>query len=153
MVDYCIVELQDRARAIIDPANPPPVLVFDVGVYRSDNAVSPELKKEIQDALNEFESRIPEKLKDWHPNSDKKVLDLVHPSLYPLVYGQSRILPNGEKATLDDCVARCGEGVVIPVASDAEIVEKYIRRDRGAKYSKRFQWLPCEVDISGERPK
>lgn len=26
--------------------------------------------------------------KDWHPGSDRKVLNLVHPSLYSLVYGR-----------------------------------------------------------------
>ena len=24
---------------------------------------------------------------DWHPKSDDQVLDLVHPSMYPFVYG------------------------------------------------------------------
>ncbi len=34
----------------------------------------------------------PEEKKDWHPGSDGKVLNLVHPSLFPLVYGRSEVL-------------------------------------------------------------
>lgn len=34
---------------------------------------------------------VPDSQKDWHPGSDKQVLDLVHPSLYCLVYGVSQI--------------------------------------------------------------
>lgn len=34
---------------------------------------------------------VPEDAKDWHPRSNGLVLDLVHPSLYPLVYGRSMV--------------------------------------------------------------
>jgi hypothetical protein len=33
---------------------------------------------------------MPNGAKDWHPDSDDQVLDLVHPSLYCIVYGQTR---------------------------------------------------------------
>ena len=32
---------------------------------------------------------VPDSEKDWHPGSDGLVLDLVHPSLYPIVYGRT----------------------------------------------------------------
>jgi len=161
MVDYCLAELQDRAKAITDPANPPPSLVFDAGVYRSETAISPALKKDIQNAVVEFESRIPDKQKDWHPNSGDKVWDLFHPSLFSLVYGETRILPNGDTTTLDDCISRCGQGEVVPVPITDEIIEKtakahnsyWSRSSDGVTYSRRFQWLPCDVDISGAQPK
>ncbi|TFK36202.1 hypothetical protein BDQ12DRAFT_725247 [Crucibulum laeve] len=114
-------------------------------------------KEALKTAVAPLEN-VPEREKDWHPGSGERVLDLVHPSLFPLVYGRSRILKESV-TSLDDCIERCGEGEVIPVPP----------RDRKAKaekvdddgfdanfkwlsnpYSRRFQWLPCEVDISGE---
>lgn len=76
--------------------------------------------------------------KDWHPGSGEKVLDLVHPSLFPLVYGQTRILPDS-LVDPDDCIERCGEGMVsIPPAADELL---------SSAWSRKFQWLPCNVDI------
>lgn len=79
---------------------------------------------------------------DWHPGSDGKVLDLVHPSLYPLVYGRTRILRHST-VKLDDAIQKCGEG---------EIAQATMAQNReGLKsYSKRFQWLPCEVQICND---
>lgn len=78
--------------------------------------------------------------KDWHPGSDEKVLDLVHPSLFPLVYDRTRILP-GSFVSLDDCIRRSGEGM-------KSIQPSYIQHLPMA-WSRKFQWLPCNVDIKG----
>ena len=147
MVDWCIDEVRYRATKVLDPTNPPPVFVFQGDVYRSDNAVSPELNRELQEAVGEFESKIPEAKKDWHPGSNGQVWDLVHPSLFPLVYGRTRIPSDGQKTTLEDCISRCGEGVTIPIP-----LNKEIREDKSTRldpFSQNYQWLPCEVNISG----
>src|ERR1700761_1185093 len=68
------------------------VLDFKARVVKSDLAVSDELRASLVQAVNPLED-IPEKYKDWHPGSDGLVLDLVHPSLFPLIYGVSRVLP------------------------------------------------------------
>ncbi len=39
--------------------------------------------------INKYEANIPPEKRDWHPNSDGKVLDLIHPSMFCLVYGTS----------------------------------------------------------------
>lgn len=63
---------------------------------------------------------VPEDEKDWHPGSDGRVLDLVHPSLYPVVYGR----------TTDR------EGDVIEAPSG------------GCRFdSDHFQWLPSEFEV------
>ncbi|KDR70069.1 hypothetical protein GALMADRAFT_76694 [Galerina marginata CBS 339.88] len=162
MVDWCIDELQYRASLIpAPPEKSPPVFVYNGDVVKSDTAVSPELKKEIQEAVKKFESNIPERLKDWHPNSDEKVWDLVHPSLFPLIYGRTRVLANGETTTLDNCVLRSGKGEIAPFPSEDQT------NDLGASasynswphnplrnpFSAKFQWLPCEVDISRNEAK
>ncbi|RXW16608.1 hypothetical protein EST38_g9247 [Candolleomyces aberdarensis] len=123
MFTYCISELQYRAKE--HPASPNGAIrVFDGDVYKSDTAVSEETKLALQKVVRALED-VPESQKDWHPGSDGKVLDLVHPSLFPLVYGKSKVLPVGARVTtLEDCIK-----------------------------SDKFQWLPCEVDISGEKPR
>jgi len=76
-------------------------------IAKSDHAVSPEFKAELKQALQDLR-RMSDN--DWHPKSNGQVLDLVHPSLFPLVYGRSRILEDGAEMTLDNCLSFCGQG-------------------------------------------
>ena len=80
---------------------------------------------------------IQQKDKDWHPGSNEQVLDLVHPSIYPFVYSQSRILPLGTICGVEDCLSLIGKGETSPEAQD----------DLGDAWSTRFQWLPSEFDV------
>ncbi|KAF9523656.1 hypothetical protein CPB83DRAFT_839565 [Crepidotus variabilis] len=162
MADYCIDELRHMAsiHATVGAGNiRPPVIVFPGHVVKSDTAVSPELHDALQEAVKTFEAAISERLKDWHPGSNEMVWDLVHPSLWPLVYGRSRVLLEGQIASLEDCIDRCGQGEVPPVPSDEDTKDTGALETRYSwnthatshAYSKKFQWLPCEVDISGKR--
>jgi hypothetical protein len=112
--------------------------VFDANaaVYISDTAVDHDTKMALQSGIVSLEN-IPDKLKDWHPGSDDQVLDLVHPSLYPLMYGTTRILRDAI-VPLEDCVQLCGQGKVIPSLEDKEVPNGY---------SAKHQWLPCEVRL------
>jgi hypothetical protein len=156
MADWCIAELRYMASLRSASAeSPPPIFVYNGDVMKSDNAVSLELKLALQDAVLKFEAAIPHKMKDWHPGSDGKVLDLVHPSLYPLFYGRTRILSDGETMTLEDCIERCGQGEIVPVPLDTSR-RSYLLEGKeleGSRVSTKFQWLPCEVDISGDSAK
>ena len=95
--------------------------------------------------------QVPDKNKDWHPGSNKQVLDLVHPSLFPLVYGQSRILRDSVIG-IEDSISRCGDGETIPIPSDDEAdhkdscVMKFLGKEQNA-WSKKFQWLPSEFEL------
>ena len=95
---------------------------------------------------------VPDNHKDWHLGSNGKVLDLVHPSLYPLVYGHTRVLETGT-VSLENCIARYGEGQTtqIPHPEDARVYDD--ENPQLNPYSRNFQWLPCMVDISGEHSK
>ncbi|RXW19958.1 hypothetical protein EST38_g5895 [Candolleomyces aberdarensis] len=85
------------------------IRVYNGDVYKSDTAGSEETKLALQKAVRVLED-IPAAQKDWHSGSDSKVLDLVHPSLFPLIYGISKILPIGAPmTTLEDCVKRTCE--------------------------------------------
>lgn len=157
MINWCISELKYKASLIPPPPGlPPPIVVYKGAVVKSDFAISSEFKKELQNAVRRFEDKVSENMKDWHPNSGEKVWDLVHPSLYPLVYGRTRVLASGETTTLEDCIQRCGQGEIAPVPPESEIVEilkpnelyGWQPRSLNEPFSSRFQWLPCDVDIS-----
>ncbi|KAF7185222.1 hypothetical protein HII31_13497 [Pseudocercospora fuligena] len=136
--DYCIAELRDNAQTYQERGFTE-AIDASVCVYMSDTAVSSETKARLKRSVAPLENVKPE-LKDWHPGSDGKVLDLVHPSLFPLVYGRSRILPD-RKVSLEDCSLSIGEGEIIPEAPNgAEF----------GRYSDDFQWLPCEVALNSD---
>ena len=152
MFDWCIDELRYKASLIPEGLPPPPDIVYNGDVVKSDSALPMDYKISLQNAVMAFEKKIPERLKDWHPGSGEKVLDLVHPSLFPLVYGRTRILENGEVTNLEDCISRCGEESILDVPGEDQTFEpnshRRYRPFRENPYSRRFQWLPCEVDIS-----
>ena len=128
-----------------------PTLDLDAAVVKSDTAISSDLKAALRDAAAPLED-VPDRFKDWHPGSDGKVLDLVHPSLFPLLYGRSRIL-SSEAVELQDCTEFIGKGHVIPTPDDSEVdVERpdaYWGHTNPKFWSKAFQWLPCDVRFSG----
>ncbi|KAK1985504.1 hypothetical protein LZ30DRAFT_747108 [Colletotrichum cereale] len=85
--------------------------------------------------------------RDWHPGSEGKVLDLVHPSLWPLVYGVSRIVPD-KRIPLQDVAKACGTGQIIP-----EPAQKPAEHGSPPDlWSYKFQWLPCDIDIEDGKP-
>jgi hypothetical protein len=77
----------------------------------SDTAISLDTKEKLKAAVAPLEN-VPEAKKDWHTGSDCKVLDLVHPSLCPLVYGKTRILSEGT-VPLVDCHRYAGKGKIV----------------------------------------
>ena len=134
-------------------------LDLDAAVIKSDIAISSELKDALQIGVALLED-IPERLRDWHPGSDGKVLDLVHPSLFPLVYGRSRVLLSGS-VELQQCMSYIGKGKIVPMPDDVEVSlidrSNYItgiwRNTRPKFWSKAFQWLPCDVGFTGDEAK
>ncbi|KAH6891805.1 hypothetical protein BKA70DRAFT_1326180 [Coprinopsis sp. MPI-PUGE-AT-0042] len=149
MATACIAELRHRAQSFANSPNGA-VFVYNGDVFKSDSAVPEEARLALEEHVRPLED-VPDKLKDWHPGSDGKVLDLVHPSLFPLIYGRTKVLPVGAKVTslqAQDCVKRCGEGVAI---RPPKRPKTYGFGEPEEAYSTKFQWLPCEVDISGEK--
>lgn len=132
-----------------------PTLDLDAAVVKSDTAISSELKKALRSGIAPLED-VPERLKDWHPGSDGKVRDLVHPSLFPLIYGRSRILSSSERVKLQGCVTCIGKGKVVTSPDDSEIDLKISNsfrdisnaRDPKLGWSDTFQWLPCDVEFT-----
>ncbi|KAG6838702.1 hypothetical protein H0H87_002471, partial [Tephrocybe sp. NHM501043] len=146
MADWCIGELQYKAKIFEETAA---VSVFNGDVVKSDTIVPVSLKEALKAAVAPLE-QVPARLQDWHPGSDGKVLDLVHPSLYPLIYGRSRVLPN-TTVGLDNCIDESGQGETIAVPTRERFVF-YDYTGYGAQpFSHQFQWLPCDVALSEDR--
>ncbi|KAH7305419.1 hypothetical protein B0I35DRAFT_443765 [Stachybotrys elegans] len=149
MADCCIAELRTKAD-IYEQTGMIPVFDYSACAIKSDKLIPTDLQESLKSAVRALED-IPEEQKDWHPGSGDKVLDLVHPSLWPLVYGRSRILPN-KRIGLADCLESCGMGEEIPVPRLREQLGKeegsYYRNQRIYNmFSNTFQWLPCDVSI------
>ncbi|KAJ5902035.1 hypothetical protein N7495_002563 [Penicillium taxi] len=139
MMDFIITELQWKAKSFEDKNS---VTVFG-GVIKSDRAIPEELKQALKDGVAPLES-VPEAQKDYHPGSDDKVIDLVHPSLFPIVYGKTRILRD-KTLGLDDCIGSIGQGEILPVPEKPARNKKEINALQ--PYSTNFQWLPCNVAL------
>ncbi|KAI8926175.1 hypothetical protein BC831DRAFT_504617 [Entophlyctis helioformis] len=84
---------------------------------------------------------VPDHKKDWHPGSDGMVLDLVHPSLYPLVYGRSLVLSRNDRA-----MATSTPPWDVMSASE-RVSGKPSFGNRTSFVSLRFQWLPSEFCV------
>ncbi|KAF2442510.1 hypothetical protein P171DRAFT_364692 [Karstenula rhodostoma CBS 690.94] len=170
MWDYCLAEMREYANQEKELGFVPS-LDASATVFKSDTIIPAQLKEDLRAAASPLED-VPESAKDWHPGSDEKVLDLVHPSLFPLLYGVSRVLKpkyghvlgdtagqwegKGGTMKLDDCEQWIGKGGVMPVPEKAATeVTRWAGlsswdRWRGHPneqhfYSAKFQWLPCEV--------
>lgn len=152
MMDWIVKEMQWKADVFKKDGL---LSVFDVGVVRSDSAVTSELQEALLQAVAPLED-VPADEKDYHPGSYMKVVDLVHPSLFPVVYGRTRILPD-RLITVDDCLESIGQGELLPVPSEEDALVPgprygglWWRNGQLRPYSRKFQWLPCDVEFTDE---
>ncbi|KAK3068378.1 hypothetical protein LTR53_014111 [Teratosphaeriaceae sp. CCFEE 6253] len=151
--DYCVQELRDKAAYL---AKHGVVHVLDVAatVVKADVDDTDACWHALRDAARILED-VPDRLKDWHPGSNGLVLDLLHPSLFPLQYGKSRVLPHGT-VTLHQCAEFTGLGEVCPRPAVLDSDTPYSREVSWGNPSElqpwgSFQWLPSEItfDIEG----
>ncbi|CAH0018113.1 unnamed protein product [Clonostachys rhizophaga] len=147
MVDLCINELRTKA-ALYEKTGLIPIMDYSACAIKSDSLISAELAQSLKDTVR-FLEEVPENEKDWHPGSDNKVLDLVHPSLYPLAYGLTRVLVE-KSIGISDALEHCGTGTILPKPYPVEICGQPgpYAETKLPSLSEKFQWLPCDVDIS-----
>ncbi|KAK4227016.1 hypothetical protein QBC38DRAFT_536759 [Podospora fimiseda] len=163
-VEYCIQELRHKAE-YFNKTGIVPTLDATFSIAKSDVLVTDELKKSLRDAFSRLQAdQISNP--DWHPNTNETVQDLVHPSMYPLVYGRSRFF-EAEVVGVDDAIDKwAGKGDVIPQGKWGEDSTKreqnvfmwYMRRRiiRGGSdidkeyWSTVYQWLPSNVKFTKE---
>ncbi|PKS12302.1 hypothetical protein jhhlp_001602 [Lomentospora prolificans] len=135
MFDFCINELKDKAATFKKTGF---VNIYDaeVSIVKSDTVVSEALRDALIKAVKVLED-VPNQKKDWHPGSDDKVLDLLHPSLFPVIFGLTKALPTG-KVPLEGCISYTGRG---------ELTSKKTKKNSSNEYGN-FQWLPTDVQLT-----
>ncbi|KAL2915119.1 hypothetical protein HK105_205443 [Polyrhizophydium stewartii] len=109
----------------------------------SDDAVAGDLRAALVVLAGALED-VPEHKKDWHPGTRNQVLDLVHPSLFCLVYGRTLVADIGE---------RRGATEMLPwdVLGNSEKVADVPVFDSQPQFSsRRFQWLPAEFRVQDD---
>ena len=89
--------------------------------------ISTELLHQLFAAVAPLEN-VPDEQKDWHPGSNEQVLDLVHPSLFPIVYNRSLRRLNGLGST--------------------EVMKPPVNKFYAI--SQMFQWLPSDFAVSDQ---
>ncbi|KAG9661503.1 hypothetical protein KCU64_g2514, partial [Aureobasidium melanogenum] len=152
--DWCLAELRDKVPYFEQTGN---IVVFNTGagIVKSD-AVAEMIQTELRDAAELVEA-------DEKATRQQAVLNLVDPSLFPLVYGRTRVLMDSGRVSLDNTINSFGRGeivlefppgyfrrqrhVLLPYpAWSEEVTSRETNYDDG-KWSARYQWLPCEVEF------
>ncbi|RAK95595.1 DUF4246 domain-containing protein [Aspergillus ibericus CBS 121593] len=146
MFDYCVQELRDKAT-YFQASHMVSVWDSDRAIVKSDTVVTPTLASSLRQNVQALED-VPDQWKDWHPGSNQQVLDLLHPSLFPLIYGKSRALPHGT-VPLDDCARFSGEGAIVDPELDGTRETLGTLPEWGS-----FQWLPSNISLDqGGQPR
>ncbi|KAF2106157.1 hypothetical protein BDV96DRAFT_675784 [Lophiotrema nucula] len=150
--DCCIEELRKKAL-YHQKTGLVPTLDACASVAKSDKIVTASLHQRLRFA---FEKLLRDQPPDWHPHSNETVRDLVHPSLYPLVYGRSKVLKT-ESVGVKGAISKwAGKGDVIDrVEWNPDPHEGRSRRipsfDIPSDYwSNIYQWLPANLAFSND---
>ncbi|KAK4163299.1 hypothetical protein QBC43DRAFT_319850 [Cladorrhinum sp. PSN259] len=148
-VDYCIEELRHKAE-YFKKTSIVPTLDASYMVAKSDSLVSPQLRADLKEGFDRLQADQAAN-PDWHPNTNETVQDLVHPSMYPLVYGRSRFF-EGEVVGVADAIDKwAGKGIVIPKWFETRAQTNTNRRNIERNYwSDDYQWLPANVKLTDE---
>ncbi|KAF2269107.1 hypothetical protein CC78DRAFT_557965 [Lojkania enalia] len=146
MFECCIKELREKAQLSKEKGFVA-VLDAEATIVKSDSAVPRELRDRLREAVRPLED-VPGALKDWHPHSGEQVLDLVHPSLFPIVYGLSRAMPMST-VPLNECISFIGRGETIQKFTAEPFTRKWgWGNENEIQYAwGGFQWLPSNISL------
>ncbi|KIP03673.1 hypothetical protein PHLGIDRAFT_110570 [Phlebiopsis gigantea 11061_1 CR5-6] len=103
-------------------------------IWQSDKLVDETLQAALLQGVAVLEN-VPDDRKDWHPRSNGQVLDLVHPSLYCIVYGRTMVYEGSDEKLSD-----------LPPAYDVD----NLCGDACRFLSDQFSWLPTDFSISSD---
>ncbi|KAJ2495562.1 hypothetical protein GGH96_006348, partial [Coemansia sp. RSA 1972] len=165
-IDYVFDELNHYAALHVPGSSAKLSAVENVWV--SDSLVDDDTTQELKQYAAVLEN-VPEKDRDYHPNTNNQVVNLVHPSLYPLIYGRSRLLsqpipspaaavnlntfgqfPGSFKQWIEDIEKgwndEAGKGTFyLPTAKT--ITHHMPQGSYGPFTSEKFCWLPTEFRV------
>ncbi|KAJ1723673.1 hypothetical protein LPJ53_002005 [Coemansia erecta] len=136
-------------------------------VWVSDTLIDLETEARLKEYAAILED-VPDAKKDWHPNSNNQVLNLIHPSLFPLIYSRSRVLASPiqsmkDALTLDTFGQSPGNHDAwraflkehYKSTDDSSVSECFMpekpvlgRYQYTLKPENKFCWLPSEFDVA-----
>lgn len=119
--------------------------VADVdGVWKAPGLFPEDLALQFSRLVDHL-SNVPDHEKDWHPGSDGKALDLIHPGLYLFVSGKTR--------TVDvDCDPYTSGGNPTNFSWAGRVPEKPYEFTRTDHYlSSRYQWIPTPIEVDDDK--
>lgn len=130
-----------------------PIMDYAAYVIKLDTLITQTLQDELKAAVEPLEN-LQRSQNNWQPDTDGKVLNMVDPSIWSLVYGTSKILPD-QHVPLDGCIDFCGMGEVIPQPPKPMLNRRtaMLLPLRMKAFGTRSQWLPCNIDLTGEKPR
>ncbi|KAF7361411.1 hypothetical protein MSAN_01174200 [Mycena sanguinolenta] len=129
MVDYVLGELNGYAE-IADNERGIERAFFDA-IWYSDRLIPSDVLERLKNAVKTLED-VPEEKKDWHPGSNNQVLDLVHPSLYCVVYDRTHAYLPGKPRIATN---------FLPVRAPKPISQFT---------SQEFSWMPSDFTVDSE---
>ncbi|KAF9336148.1 hypothetical protein BG006_009559 [Podila minutissima] len=129
--------VEQRLKPVQSKRSEVPIEIAVDGTRKADGLISPELKKRLLAGVNKLMD-VPEHLKDWHPGSDKQVLDLVHPSLFPFIAGRTLVVQD-KPAILP--LSFIGQGETIPMHRGKAHFESYINSLHPAEHRELYPVL------------
>ncbi|KAJ5625434.1 hypothetical protein N7510_001743 [Penicillium lagena] len=147
MFDYCVKELRYHTARFWRTG-----MIFGaMGIVKSDTAVPGHVKTALIRASRVLEDDA--SVKHSLPKScDDKVVNLVDPSLFPLIFGRTRAVREDELCR-DHCLSDMGKGEIVSIPSIPEM-EDFVKKLSLTKsrfvdsYNTKMQWIPCDVLVS-----
>ena len=113
-------------------------------VYSSDSIINAETLQEFKLLVDDLQRVIPT---DYHPGSNQQVVDIVHPSLYPLVVGVSRVRERPALTLEKSWKQDLGNlGLSVLTGFDEGPANDFFTEC----FSKKFQWLPAEFHVEAD---
>ncbi|KAJ6567040.1 hypothetical protein B0H19DRAFT_1219631 [Mycena capillaripes] len=135
MVDYVLAELTGYAK-IADNTRGIERGCFDA-IWYSDRLISDDVTERLRSAVSVLEN-VSDTEKDWHPGSNEQVLDLIHPSLYCIVYDRTHAYDPHKPHVPENLLP-----VVVPTFGDGEDSDS----EADWSISSAFCWLPSDFSV------
>lgn len=147
---WCLKELQDKAR---DFKKRGYVVVLNTGsgVCKSDTAISGTTQSQLQHAAAFLTKDLEERMQ-YKNFQESPVVHLFDPSLFPLVYGRTKVLTGGQSCGMDEgswssCIQECQVAPEQPQFPRGISHVHWLSHE--CIWSTKLQWLPCEVAFTG----
>ncbi|KAH8893651.1 hypothetical protein GQ53DRAFT_684136 [Thozetella sp. PMI_491] len=149
--DFCIRELRAKALHFERTGLVSTLDSMGRAVVKSDTLVDENTKMNMRSIFEKLcADQVASNTVDWHPMTNEMVRDLVHPSLYPFVYGRSHFIQDEVVGVADAIERWADKGTTAP--ADPEVAISRNSRwhhheplAQSGKWSAKYQWLPANV--------